>query len=186
MASNQITANGMSDAQESLSPEATNPQIIVGDIPMEPSCFRPRADLLTDGDRCLLVLDDVSDPEVVRPFIPVGGTARVLITSNRQSAASLGSLVPVHMFSAGEASAFLAERTGWDDEAGAAAVAAALDHLPLALALAASVMAGEPRVDYVWYLYRLQSVPVDPALGGDHGEPWPARLDPGGFMFLHG
>ena len=160
MASNQITADGMSDAQESLSPEATNPQVVVGDIPMEPSCFRPRAGLLTeldrastqvsvihaatglhglgatqlaaayaraklaagwrlvawvngadtvsmltglaavadatgladgdtgqgitnagaavrdwletDGDRCLLVLDDVSDPEVVRPFIPVG------------------------------------------------------------------------------------------------------------------
>ena len=65
-----------------------------------------------DGDRCLLVLDDVSDPEAVRPFIPVGGTARVLITSNRQSAASLGSLVPVDVFSADEASVFLAERTG--------------------------------------------------------------------------
>jgi len=34
MASNQITADGMSDAQESLSPEATNPQVVVGDIPM--------------------------------------------------------------------------------------------------------------------------------------------------------
>ena len=28
----------------------------------------------------LLVFDDVSDPEVVRPFVPVGGAARVLIT----------------------------------------------------------------------------------------------------------
>jgi hypothetical protein len=99
---------------------------------------------------------DVSDPEAVRPFIPVGGAGRVLITSNRQSAASLGSLVPVDMFSAGEASAFLTERTGWDDEAGAAAVAAALVHLPLALALAASVMAGQQRIDYVWYLNRLR------------------------------
>jgi len=51
MASNQITADGMSDAQESLSPEATNPQVVVGDIPMEPSCFRPRAGLLTELDR---------------------------------------------------------------------------------------------------------------------------------------
>jgi len=28
--------------------------------------------LETDGDGCLLVFDDVSDPEVVRPFVPVG------------------------------------------------------------------------------------------------------------------
>ena len=264
MASDQITADGMSAAQESLSPEATNPQVVVGDIPMEPPCYRPRAGLLTeldrastqvsviraatglhglgatqlaaayaraklaagwrlvawvngadtvslltglaavadatgladgdsgqgitdagaavrdwletDGDRCLLVLDDVSDLEAVRPFIPVGGTARVLITSNRQSAASLGSLVPVDVFSADEASAFLAERTGWDDEAGAAAVAAALDHLPLALALAASVMAGQQRIDYAWYLNRLQTVPVDAALAGDDGQPYPLGL----------
>src|SRR5690348_14222837 len=40
--------------------------------------------LETDGDQCLLVFDDVPDPESVRPFVPVGGAARVLITSNRQ------------------------------------------------------------------------------------------------------
>ena len=201
MVNDQITADGTSKAQEPLPPEATNHQVVVGDIPMEPSCFRSRAGLLaeldrasaqvsvihavtglhglgatqlaaayaraklaagwrlvawvngadtgsllaglaavadatgladgdsgrgvtdagaavrhwleTDGDRCLLVFDDVSDPEVVRPFVPVGGTARVLITSNRQSAANLGSIVPVDVFSADEASAFLAGRTGW-------------------------------------------------------------------------
>ena len=99
--------------------------------------------LETDGDRCLLVFDDVSDPEVLRPFVPADGTARVLITSTRQPAANLGSAVPVDVFSAAEASAFLAGRTGLDDEAGAAEVAAALGHLPLALALAAPVIAGQ-------------------------------------------
>ena len=68
--------------------------------------------LETDGDQCLLVFDDVADPEAVRPFVPVGGAARVLITSNRQSAADLGSTIPVDVFSADEASAFLAVRTG--------------------------------------------------------------------------
>jgi RNA polymerase sigma factor (sigma-70 family) len=263
MVNDQVMADGMTEAQEPLPPEATNYQVVVGDIPMEPPCFRARAGLLaeldrvsahvsvihavaglhglgatqlaaayarakmaagwrlvawvngadtgsllaglaavadatgladgdsgrgimdagavvrdwleTDGDRCLLVFDDVSDPEVVRPFIPVGGTARVLITSNRQSAADLGSIVPVDVFSADEASAFLAGRTGLDDEAGAAAVAAALGHLPLALALAASVMAGQ-HDSYAWYLDRLQAIPADVSLMGDDGQPYPLSL----------
>ena len=114
----------------------------------------------------------MTDPEVVRPFVPVGGTARVLITSNRQSVASLGSIVPVDVFSADEASAFLTGRTGLNDEAGAAAVAAALEHLPLALALAGSVMAGQ-HGRYAWYLDRLQAIPADVSLLGNDGEPYP-------------
>src|SRR4051812_25973830 len=182
MISDQITVGGTSEAQGPLQSDATDHQVVVGDIPMEPPCFRSRAGLLaeldraiaqvsviravtglhglgttqlaaayaraklaagwrlvawvngadtgsllaglaavadatglaegdpgpgltdtgvalrhwleTDGDRCLLVLDDVSDPEVVRPFLPAGGPARVLITSNRQSAADLGNTVP--------------------------------------------------------------------------------------------
>src|SRR5580698_10440357 len=93
--------------------------------------------LETDGDRCLLVFDDVSDPEVLRALVPAHGAARVLITTTRKSAANLGSAVPIDVFSAAEASAFLTRRTGLDDEVGAAAVATALGHLPLALALPA-------------------------------------------------
>ena len=259
MISDQVATDGTAEVQEPLPPEATDHQVVVGDIPVEPSGFRPREGLLaeldrasaqvsvihavtglhglgatqlaaayaraklaagwrlvawvngadsgslvagltavadatgltdgdsgpgvidagaavrhgleTDGDRCLVVFDDVSDPEVVRRFIPVGGAARVLITSTRQPAANLGSAVPVDVFSADEASAFLAGQTGLDDEAGAAAVAAALEHLPLALALAASVMAGHQRSGYGWYLDRLQAVPADVSLIGDDRYP---------------
>ena len=255
MINDQITADSTSKAQEPLPPEATNYQVVVGDIPTEPSCFLPRAGLLAeldrtsaqvsvihaatglhglgatqlaaayaraklaagwrlvawvngadtasllaglaavadatgladgnsgpgvtdtgaavrhgleaDGDRCLLVFDDVSDPEIVRPFIPVGGAARVLITSNQPSASGLGSIVPVDVFSGNEASAFLAGRTGLDDEAGAAEVAAALGHVPLALALAASAVAGQQRPGYGWYLDRLQAISADVPLMGD-------------------
>ena len=130
--------------------------------------------LETDGDRCLLVCEAVADPEALRPFVPADGTAQVLITSTRQPTANLGNTVPVDVFSADEASAFLAGRTGRDDEAGAATVAAALGHLPLALALAASVVAGQQRGGYAWYLDRLQA--ADVSLIGDDGQPYPLSL----------
>ena len=78
-----------------------------------------------------------ADPEALRPFIPAGGAARVLITSDAAVGGGPGDGIPVDVFSAEEALAFLAGRTGLDDEAGAAAVAAELGHLPLALAQAA-------------------------------------------------
>ena len=264
MINDQITADGTSKAQEPLPPEATDNQVVVGDIPMEPLGCRSRAGLLAeldradvqvsvlypltglhglgatqlaaayarakltagwrlvawvngadtisllaglaavadaaglpngdsgrdaidagvavrhwleaDGDQCLLVFDDASDPEVVRPYVPVGGTARVLITSKRQPAADLGSAIPVDVFSADEASAFLAGRTGQDDEAGAAEVAAALGHVPLTLALAGSVVAGQQRGGYAWYLDRLRAVPAGVSLTVDDGQPYPVGL----------
>ena len=128
--------------------------------------------LETNGDRCLLVFDDVADPEALRPFVPAGGTAQVLITSTRQPAADLGTVVPVDVFSADEALSFLTGRTGLDDEAGAAAVAAVLGHLPLALALAAPVISGQ-RHGYAMYLERLQTIPTEVLLTGDDGQPYP-------------
>ena len=125
--------------------------------------------LETDGDRCLLVFDDVADPELVRPFVPADGRARVLITSTRQSAANLGIGLPLDVFSAAEASAFLVARTGLDDEAWAAEVAAVLGHLPLALALAAPVIRGQ-RHGYARYLDRLQTIPTAVSLTGDDGQ----------------
>jgi RNA polymerase sigma factor (sigma-70 family) len=128
--------------------------------------------LETDGDRCLLVFDDVSDPEVLQAFVPAHGTARVVITSTRRSAADLGTAVPVDVFTAAEASAFLTVRTGLDDEAGAAVVAAVLGHLPLALALAAPVIKGQ-RHGYARYLERLETTPVEQSLTEDDGQPYP-------------
>jgi hypothetical protein len=45
------------------------------------------------------VFDNATDPAVLQPFIPAAGTARVIITSNRQSVAHLGASVPVEVFS---------------------------------------------------------------------------------------
>jgi tetratricopeptide (TPR) repeat protein len=112
-----------------------------------------------DGERCLLVFDNATDPAALRPFIPAVGAARVIITSNRQSVMNLGAAVSVDVFSKPEALAFLAERTGSADVEGARAVAAELGYLPLALAQAAAVVADQ-RLDYGTYLDRLRGMPV--------------------------
>src|SRR5689334_17635794 len=111
--------------------------------------------LEADGDRCLLVFDDVAEPETVRPYLPAGGAARVIVTSRQ--APGLGTHVPVGAFSAGEALAFLSGRAGLT-EAAAGAVAAELGHLPLALAQAAAVITGR-RLDHGTYLEQLRAVP---------------------------
>jgi RNA polymerase sigma factor (sigma-70 family) len=129
--------------------------------------------LEADGDHCLLVFDDVSDPELLQAFVPAHGMARVLITSTRRSAANLGSVTPVDAFSVAEATAYLARRTGLNDEAGAAAAAAVMEYLPLPLALAAPVIAGQ-HIGYAGYLDRLQATPTDLSLTGDDGRPYPS------------
>src|SRR5271157_3869723 len=248
-ADHEHMAGAGSGAPEPLPPEAASHQVVVGNIPLEPPGFRPRADLLaeldragarvavihatrgmsglgttqlaaayarakladdwrlvawvnaadtgslqaglaavadaagptdggsgrdiadagqavrhlleTDGDRCLLVFDDVADPEALRPVVPADGTAQVLITSIRRPTADLATAVPVDVFSADEALSFLTGRTGLDDEAGAAA-----------LALAAPVIRGQ-RHGYARYLDRLQTIPTEVFLTGDDGQPCP-------------
>ena len=136
-----------------------------------------RRHLEADGDRCLLVFDDAEDPDALQPFVPVGGAARVLITSAGQSVANLGTSVPVDVFSTEEALAFLAARTGLNDEVGAAAVAAELGHLPLPLAQAAAVISAE-RLEYGAYLERLQALPVGEYLSREDRQAVPAQAWP--------
>ena len=131
-----------------------------------------RRRLEADGERCVLVFDHVDDPDVVRPFLPAGGAARILITTTRQSVAELGTAIPVDVFSDQEALALLDGRTGLGSEAGAATVAAELGHLPLALTHAAAVMGGQ-KLSYEPYLKRLRALPVEAYLAPQGDQPYP-------------
>jgi tetratricopeptide (TPR) repeat protein len=128
--------------------------------------------LEASGDRCLVVFDNAADADVLRPYLPVAGAARVLVTSNRQSLADLGTPVRVEVFTLAEAMAFLAGRTGLADPAGAGELAEELGYLPLALAQAAAVIRGQ-HLAYGTYLDRLRTLPVAEYLTRGLGQPYP-------------
>jgi hypothetical protein len=128
--------------------------------------------LEASGERCLLVFDNATDPDLLRPYLPAAGLARVLITGNRQSLGELGTTVGVGVFAPGEAAAFLADRTGLADADGAVELAGELGFLPLGLAQAAAVIRGQ-RLTYATYLERLRALPLASYLILHDGQPYP-------------
>jgi tetratricopeptide (TPR) repeat protein len=131
--------------------------------------------LETDGHRCLLVLDNADDLDVLRPVIPRSGAAQVMIITSRPPAVNLGPAVTVDAFSADEALALLDGRTGLADEEGAAAVAAELSYLPLALTQAGAVIA-DRHLEYSGYLGRLRAMPAGEGPVREEPEPYPPAV----------
>ena len=128
--------------------------------------------LEADGERCLVVFDNLADLDGVRPFVPAAGKSQVVITSTDMSAAALGRPVPVDAFSEEEALAFLAQRTSRDDDEGARELVQELGYLPLALAQAAAVIVAQ-RLNYWTYLDRLRSLSVQEYLTPVAGDAYP-------------
>ena len=85
----------------------------------------------------LLVYDNVTSPEDIADLLPAAG-ARLLITSRFSDWGGWAEEVALDVLPIEEAIAFLQERSGFRDEAGARVLAEALGSLPLALDHAAA------------------------------------------------
>ena len=93
--------------------------------------------------RFLLVYDNADDPDVIADLLPTGATGHVLITSGPVDGRAV-ELVPM---SAEDSVRLLLDRVPGLVAQDAARVAEAVDHLPLALDLASSWLAGTARTE---------------------------------------
>lgn len=127
-----------------------------------------RNHLETDGERCLIVYDNVTDPNEIGPYVPCEGKSQVVVTSTQVSALDLGEPTQVDVFTEQESSDFLTESARLDDPGGARTLANEVGHLPLALAQAAAVIRAQ-HLTYPVYLDRLRSHPAQKYLPAAKG-----------------
>jgi tetratricopeptide (TPR) repeat protein len=95
-------------------------------------------DLLRGRDRWLLVYDNAERPDRLAGLLPPSGGGQVLVTSRRPAWGSQATPLRVNVLARDESIAFLAKRTGSEDQAALDALAELLGDLPLALEEAAA------------------------------------------------
>ena len=86
-----------------------------------------------DGDGILLVFDNAMDASAIKPYLPRGGTARVLVTSNSHAWRGVAEPVEIRIWPKEIGADYLMARTGRAaDRDAAEALSQALGGLPLA------------------------------------------------------
>ena len=136
------------------------------------SARRLQEHLQTRPGDSLLVFDNATDPDHLRPFLPAIGRTQVVLTTTDRAFTEFGQSVDVAEFSRLESLDYLAARTGLADMVGADAVAKELGDLPLGLAQAAATIRRQ-RLTYPKYLERLRRIPVQDLLKRTPGEDYP-------------
>jgi tetratricopeptide (TPR) repeat protein len=99
----------------------------------EPALAAVRERLVQEGDGLLLIYDNAVAADGIRPYLPRGGAARVLVTSNAHAWRGIAEPVEIRLWPKEIGAEFLIRRTGRTAERAAAeALSEALGGLPLA------------------------------------------------------
>ena len=129
-----------------------------------------------EGDR-LLVFDNVEDFDDLTGLVPHGQGLRVLVTTTVASPGdSAGRLIAVGAFTRPQSVDFIRERTGLDDDDGAARLAEALGDLPVALAQAAATIRLNGYVTIDEYLADLHRYRLEEVVDRASGEAYPSAV----------
>ena len=129
-----------------------------------------------EGDR-LLVFDNVEDFDDLTGLVPHGQGLRVLVTTTVASPGdSAGRLIAVGAFTRDDSIHFVIERTGLDDDAGAARLAEALGDLPVALAQAAATIKLNGYATIDEYLADLRKYRLEEVVDRADGEAYPSAV----------
>jgi hypothetical protein len=113
-----------------------------------------------EGGGILLIYDNAIDADSLRPFLPVGGAAKILVTSNAHNWRKVAAPVEIRLWPKEIGADFLIARTGWTGQRAAAeALSHALHGLPLAHEQAAAYCE-DLNVGFADYLKRFEAEPV--------------------------
>lgn len=130
--------------------------------------------LRVHGGPCLVVFDNAVDADLIRRWTASVGAVQTVVTTTDTGFDGLGVRIDVDLFTEPEAVTYLRQRTGLDDDAGAAVVAERLGWLPLALSQAGAVIGPDRRhTSYCGYLSKLDQVPLGTLLPPVSGDPYP-------------
>jgi tetratricopeptide (TPR) repeat protein len=99
----------------------------------EPALAAVMERLRHEGEGILLIFDNAIDADALKPYLPRGGSARVLVTSNAHAWRGVAEPVEIHLWPKEIGADYLIARTGRVGEHGAAEeLSEALGGLPLA------------------------------------------------------
>jgi hypothetical protein len=132
---------------------------VAADEKEEPALAMVRERLRHEGEGILLIYDNALDAEVLKPYLPPGGVARVLVTSNAHAWRGVAEPVEIRLWPKEIGADYLVARTGRAAERAAAkALSQALGGLPLAHEQAAAYCE-RLEVPLAEYLRRFESAP---------------------------
>jgi hypothetical protein len=113
-----------------------------------------------EGGGILLIYDNATDADSLRAFLPVGGAAKILVTSNAHNWRKVAAPLEIKLWPKEIGADFLIARTGWTEQRAAAEeLSHALHGLPLAHEQAAAYCE-DLNVGFADYLKRFEAEPV--------------------------